>query len=42
MFGSDRKNSGIPPFGGKKSYVRKIRGYNTWEEDGGSMHSFAR
>ena len=28
-------------FGGKRSYLKKIRGYDTGEERGGSRHSFA-
>ena len=42
IFGSDKNNGGIPPFGGKRSCLKRIRGYNAGEEGGGSRHSFAR
>ena len=29
-------------FGGKRSCLKRIRVYNTWEERGGSRHSFGR
>ena len=31
----------IPQFSGKRSYLKRIRGYDTGEEGGGSKHSFA-
>ena len=42
IFGSDRKNDGILFFVGKRSCLKKIRGYNTEEDGGGSRYSFAR
>ena len=36
------KRAGIPLFGGYRSCLKKIRGYDTGEEEGGSRHSFAR
>ena len=32
----------ITEFGGKMLCQKRIRGYNTWEERGGSRHFFAR
>ena len=42
IFRSDRKNGRILPFGGKRSCLKRIRGYKTEEEGGRSMHYFAR
>ena len=33
------KNGRIPPFGGKRSCLEKVSGYNTEEEGCGSRHS---
>ena len=43
-FGNDRKkNGGVMLFATKSSRLKRIRGYDTWEEEGGgSRHSFAR
>ena len=35
IFSSDKNNGGIPPFGGKRSCLKRIRGYNAGEEGGG-------
>ena len=42
IFGSNRKNHGIPSFGVKMSYLKKIRGYDTGMERGGSRLSLAK
>ena len=39
-FGSNRKIVGVPSFGGKRSCLKRIRGYNTGKDEGGSRHSF--
>ena len=36
IFGSNRKNGGIPPFDGKRSRLNRIRSYDTGKEEGGS------
>ena len=30
----------ILPFSGKRSCLKRIRGYNTWKEEGGSRYSY--
>ena len=42
IFGSSRKKGGILPFGGKRSCLKRIRGYDTGKEAGGSRYSFAK
>ena len=39
MFGSERKNNKILQFGGKS--LKRIKGFGTREEGGGSRHSYA-
>ena len=39
-FGSNRKMGGVPSFGGKRSYLKRIRGYNTGKDGGGSKALF--
>ena len=41
MFGSERKNNKILQFGGKRSSLKRIKGFGTREEGGGSRHSYA-
>ena len=38
----DRKKGGVPLFDGKRSCLKRIRGYDTGEEGVGSSHSFAK
>ena len=42
IFESSRKKGGVLLFGGKKSCLKRIRGYDTGKEGGGSSHSFAK
>ena len=42
VFESNRKKGGVLSFGGKWSCLKRIRGYNTGKEGGGSSHSFAK
>ena len=35
-----QKKNEIPLFGGKRSCLKRIRGYDTLEEGGGSKYSF--
>ena len=42
IFGSNRKNGGILLFGGKRSCLKRSRGYNTGKEGGGGRNSFAK
>ena len=39
---SKRKTGGVLSFGGKRSCLKRIRGYNTGKDEGGSRHSFAK
>ena len=32
IFGSNRKTGGVPSFGGKRSYLKRIRGYDTGKD----------
>ena len=41
IFESNRKKGGVLSFGGKRC-LKRIRGYNTGKEGGGSSHSFAK
>ena len=41
IFKSNGKRGGVMSFGGKRSYLKRIRGYNTGKEGGGSNHSSA-
>ena len=41
-FESNRKIGGVPLFGRKKSCLKRIRGYDTGKEGGGSRHSFTK
>ena len=36
------KKGGVPSFGRKRPYLKKIRGYNTAKDGGGSSHFFAK
>ena len=42
IFRSNRKNDRILPFRGKRSCLKRIRGYKTGKEGGGSVYSFAK
>ena len=42
IFESNRKKSGVLSFGGKWPCLKRIRGYDTGKEGGGSSHSFAK
>ena len=42
IFKSNRKTGGVPSFGGKRSCLKRIRGYNTGKDEGRSRHSFAK
>ena len=42
IFESNRKKGGVLSFGGKRSYLKRIRGYETRKDGGGSSHSFAK
>ena len=37
---SNRKKGGVLSLGGKRSCLKRIRGYDTGKEGGGSSHSF--
>ena len=39
IFGSSRKKGEVPPFGGKRSCLKKIKGCDTGKEGGGSRYS---
>ena len=39
-FRSNRKIGGVLSFGGKRSCLKRIRGYDTGKDGGGSRHSF--
>ena len=41
-FESNRKIGGVPSFGGKRSCLKRIRGYDTGKDGGGSRHCFAK
>ena len=41
-FGSNRKIDAVPLFGGKRSYLKRIMGYDTGKNGGGSRHSFTK
>ena len=41
-FGSNRKIGAVLSFGGKRSYLKRITGYNTGKDGGGSRHSFTK
>ena len=41
-FESNRKIGGVPLFGRKKSCLKRIRGYDTGKDGGGSRHSFTK
>ena len=41
IFGSNKKNNRIPPFPKKRSCLKRIKGYNTRENGGGSRHSLS-
>ena len=41
-FGSNRKIGGVPLFGGKRSCLKRISGYDTGKDGGGSSHSFTK
>ena len=40
IFGSNRKIGGVPSFGGKRSCLKRIRGYNAGKDGDGSRHSY--
>ena len=42
IFKSNRKKGGALSFGSKRSCLKRIRGYDTGKEGGGSSHSFAK
>ena len=42
IFGTKKKKSGVPLFGGKWSCLKRIRGYDTGKDGGESRHSFAK
>ena len=42
IFESSRKKGGILLFGGKKSCLKRIRGYDTGKEGAGRRYSFAK
>ena len=42
MFWSNRIIGGVLPFGGKRSSLKRIKGYDTGKNGGGSRHSFAK
>ena len=42
IFRSNRKIGGAPSFGGKRSCLKRIRGYDIKKEGGGSSYSFAK
>ena len=42
IFGSSRKEGGVPMFGGKRSCLKRNKGYNTGKEGHGSRHSFTK
>ena len=42
IFESSRNKGGVPSFGGKRSCLKRIRGYDTGKEGGRSRHSFAK
>ena len=42
IFGSNRKIGGVLLFCGKRSYLKRIIGYDTGQNGGGSRHSFAK
>ena len=42
IFGSSRKEGGVPMFGGKRSCLKRSKGYNTGKEGHGSRHSFTK
>ena len=41
-FGSNRKMGGVLSFVRKRPFLKRIRGYNTGENGGGSRHSFTK
>ena len=41
-FGSNRKIGGILSFGGKRSFLKRMKGYDTGKDGGGSRHSFTK
>ena len=41
-FESNRKIGGVPLFGRKKLCLKRIRGYDTGKDGGGSRHSFTK
>ena len=41
-FGSNRKMGGVLSFGGERSCLKRIGGYNTGKDGGGSRHSFTK
>ena len=42
IFRSNRKKVGVLTFGGKRSCLKRIKGYNTEQEGGGSRDSFVK
>ena len=42
IFESNRKKGGVLSFGGERSCLKRIKGYDTGKEEGGSSHSFAK
>ena len=42
MFWSNRIIGGVLQFGGKRSSLKRIKGYDTGKNGGGSRHSFAK
>ena len=42
IFESIRKKGGVLPFGGKRSCLKRIWGYDKGKEGDGSSHSFAK
>ena len=41
IFGGNRKKGGVPTLSGKRSCLKRIKGYDTGQGGGGSRHSFA-
>ena len=41
-FGSNRTIDAVPSFGGKRSCLKRIMGYDTGKNGGGSRHSFTK
>ena len=42
IFKSNRKKGAVLSFSGKRSCLKRIRGYDTGKEGGGSSHFFAK